>query len=138
MNESGFWKRIKDGMRGRWHAVRVETSTSLGFPDVDFGIGFHRQGKIELKFLPEGPKRPTTKVRIPHFTPEQKLFFRERGPITGDIWLLIGVADETFLFDWKTALDVENHILEDWRRIARGYWKGSVNYVVMAKILIEG
>lgn len=138
MNEAGFWKQIKTGMAGRWHAVRIENACGSGIPDVDYAILNRIQGKIELKYLPEAPKRPDTKVRLPHFNPQQKLFFRMRGPVSGDVWLMVRVADEYFIFDWKTALVIENHTIAEWRVMAKGYWKTQINYTVMAKILIEG
>lgn len=125
-------------MRNRWHAVRIENACGSGIPDVDYAIGHRRQGKIELKYLPEGPKRESTKVRIHHFNPEQKLFFRMRGPVSGDVWLMVRVADEYFIFGWEMALTVDEHTLAEWRKLARGYWKDHINYADMAKILIEG
>lgn len=79
------------------HAVRVENRVGPGTPDLNY-LG----GWIELKELPSWPTGEW-KVRIPHFTPEQKLWLRARVRSGGKAHLLLKVGAEWLLFDGVVA-----------------------------------
>ena len=64
MTESSLWKYIRNGLAGKCHITRIESSAGNGVPDVTLGL----PGKtiwIELKYTKEWPKRDTTKVKLP-------------------------------------------------------------------------
>lgn len=137
MNESGVWSYVKQGMLGRWHAIRIESSAGDGFPDVDFGM-YNVAGKLEIKYEREWPKRTDTKLKLP-LRPAQRLFFKLRGPLTGNLWSFFRVEDCFFLLDWKQALEASN----GWTKAeyilnSRLYWHKRVNWEELHEALKEG
>jgi len=73
--EQAMWQALRPIMLGT-HAVRIESSsTGAGIPDVECIFGW-----MELKYLDKWPARCNTKIRIKHFTKEQRswLLLRER------------------------------------------------------------
>jgi len=73
-------------------AMRVENPCLPGTPDIEF-IG----GWVELKKLDAWPKRPTTPVRLPHFTPQQRVWLTRRMEKGGLSLLLLQVSSEYLL-----------------------------------------
>lgn len=99
MTESGLWKYIRNGLVGKCHITRIESSAGNGVPDVTLGL----PGKtiwIELKYTKEWPKRETTKLKMP-LRPEQKHWIKQRGLISGNVWVMWRIEDEFFLMPWK-------------------------------------
>ena len=142
MTESDLWKYVKGGMMGRWHASRIESSAGNGIPDVDFGMA-GINGKIELKYIPEWPKRPTTLVKLP-LRPDQKIWIKNRGVIAGNVWALIRIKDDFFLLDWKQAVRLYEQPASRftwtnpdpstvWKR-----WHGRIDFHELATILRAG
>ena len=73
--------------------VPGNASAFPGLPDINCTRGW-----IELKWLAGWPVGEKTPVRIPHFTPQQKVFLIRRWLIQGDgAWLLIKVKREWLL-----------------------------------------
>ena len=139
MNESTLWDLLKKGMTGRWDACRIESAVTTGFPDVDFGMINGTQGKIELKNLASFPKRPETTVKIPHFTKEQKLWIRNRGRTSGNVWLLVRVLDELFLFTWSRAVERIGVIRQDqWYEEAKLVLKKPYEWRLLHRALMDG
>lgn len=94
-----------DGTRARviqvlkpLNAISVENSAYPGTPDVNYVEGW-----IELKWLPEWPKRETTPVRIPHFTQQQRVWIMKRHIKGGNVFLLLQCRKEWLIFDGPTA-----------------------------------
>jgi len=85
-------------VRAGMDPVRVENDAMAGTPDVNITTGW-----IELKALPDWPSRPGTPVRIPHFTPHQRLWLMRRWRANYSAWLLLRVRREWLLFDGFTA-----------------------------------
>lgn len=125
--ESRLWKYLRDGMGNRWQANRIESSTSVGIPDVEFAV-FGASGWLELKTLDEFPKRDTTNVRIPHFTPEQRLWFRNRAKYKHDCFLMVRVGSEHFLFAGYQLPLIGETTAEGWRKQAIRYWPDKVDF----------
>lgn len=76
MSEAALWAATRKHLR-RADLMRVENSVCPGTPDVNGcyrGVEFW----IELKKVPR-PRRTTTPVRIPHFTPQQRAWIKRRG-----------------------------------------------------------
>jgi hypothetical protein len=74
-------------------AKPVENVAWPGYPDVEY-IG----GVMELKRIPRWPATDSI-VRIPHFSPQQKVFLARRCRKGGKAWLLLQVGKEYFLFE---------------------------------------
>ena len=82
-------------MLKEWDAVAVENPQACpGTPDVNFVHGW-----VELKKLPSWPKRATTPVRLPHFTPQQRVWHQRRWKAGGAVWMLLQVERDWLLFE---------------------------------------
>lgn len=100
-------------------ACAAENSACPGFPDVEF-IG----GTMELKVLPDWPKRSSTIVKVPKFRPLQRNWLRARWRAGGLALLLLRVSREHLLFEGEWAADhlgvdvtreeLYNHALAAW------------------------
>ena len=97
MSESGMRGRITQALR-ELDAVAVENPAYPGTPDVNFVEGW-----IELKWLRNWPVRETSKVPVPHFTPQQRVWLRKRQAAGGNVFLLLQCKKEWLLFDGDTA-----------------------------------
>jgi hypothetical protein len=125
MKESSFWNTLRKKMVGEWQAYRIEpgTGTIPGIPDVVYAMSPTCAGWIELKYLKEFPKRASTVVKIKHYSPNQRLFLRKWGKLTGKAFLFCQVGKEYFLFDWETAQHVGGSYTQaDWRENALCVW----------------
>lgn len=65
-----------------------------GTPDVSFARGW-----MELKSVEHWPKREATPLRLPHFTPGQRVWLVQHCAAGGWAFLLIKVARDWMLFD---------------------------------------
>ena len=108
MNESGFWNTLKQGMGRSWDACRHEDACTLGVPDVSYGCrapmcinGDGVNGWIELKHVPEWPRRKNTTIKIKHFTTFQKMWLKNRGKQAGHCFLFVRIHDDFLLFSWN-------------------------------------
>lgn len=99
MSEQSMSKVLMEALRPL-HPLRVENRACMGTPDVNYTGGW-----IELKELPSWPTGEW-KVRIPHFTVEQKLWLRSRCRAGGKAYLLLKVGSEWLLFDGQIAGEV--------------------------------
>lgn len=75
-------------------AFSVENAMRAGTPDVNFTDGW-----IELKQIGKRPGRDETPVRVPHFTPQQRVFLRRRWHRGGKAFVLLLLDGEWLLFD---------------------------------------
>jgi len=133
MNESTFWHYLRKGMEGRWKATRVENLCSAGMPDVVYSMrGVH--GFIELKYIPEIPKRPTTPLSIP-LRREQKIWIEERGSLAGFVWVFVKVQHNYYLFDHATSLYNAPEPIGLWCNHTVKQWVRFINFESLAKIL---
>jgi len=100
-NEARHMRRpVVDALRNL-DAIAVENSAYPGTPDVAY-IG----GWIELKESDEWPKRPTTPLRLPHFTKHQRAWIRRHSHRGGTVFVLLKVGKkEWFLIDGVEAAD---------------------------------
>jgi len=101
----------------KWHACAVDNEAAhRGTPDVSY-VGKYRQapccldkveGWTELKQLPKWPKLGEP-VKISHFTPQQRIWLRQRWEAGGASSLLLRVGSgrktEWLLFDGPTAAE---------------------------------
>lgn len=125
MKESSLWAYIRKGMEGRWLPTRIESSSGNGVPDVAFAIS-RNHGWLELKYIPEWPKRTSTPVKLP-LRPEQKLWILTRGKLAGNIWVLCRIGSSFFLLDWKEAIEAtEGWLPEQW--YSARHWLNRINF----------
>lgn len=134
MRESDLWAYLRKGMIAKWHVSRIESSAGNGIPDVSFGLP-NKNGWIELKYIKEWPKRPATKVKLP-LRPEQKHWIRNRGAISGNVWVLCRVQNDFFLFDHQ-GCDVlcEGVVQEEWFIMCEAHWVNRINFNELYEIL---
>jgi hypothetical protein len=128
MNESGLWQYIKQGMMGSgWHPTRIESSAGNGVPDVSYGLpGIN--GWIELKHIPEWSVRNTTKVKLP-LRPEQKHWIKARGELSGNVWVIVRIADMFYLLNHKDALEAyEGWTQAEWKSFATFWWYKRIDF----------
>ena len=96
MSEDSLWKALRPLIK-HLDPVRIESPIVPGIPDVNYS-----QGWIELKYAECWPVRGG-RLRIDHFTTEQKNFLRRRHTAGGNAFLLLkvglGSKAEWFLFD---------------------------------------
>jgi hypothetical protein len=139
MNESSLWQYIRKGMMGRWHVTRVESSSGNGFPDVSYGMpGIN--GHLELKYIKEWPVRSTTLVKLP-LRPEQKLWIKVRGEMSGNVWVLVRIYDTFFLLNWEQALFAcDGLTANDWHLMGNTTksWYKSIDWSELARTLGGG
>ena len=133
MSESDLWKYVKEGMLGRWHSTRIESSSSNGVPDVTWGIP-GKNGWMELKNIDEWPKRKDTKIKLP-LRAEQKLWIKIRGRLSGSVWVLCRIEKYHFLLNSSQALEAYNGWTKDeWLKKSTDCWI-DVNFNILYKWL---
>jgi hypothetical protein len=137
MRESDLWKYVKQGMMGKWHVTRIESSAGNGVPDVSFGLK-DKQGWVELKYIPEWPKRSTTKVKLP-LRPEQKHWINARGSLSGHVWVLCRIQDDFYLLDHLAAnLLVAGSTKEYWDEYCTAHWVKRIDFDEFYGVLYNG
>jgi len=139
MRESGLWgtmKRNLGSVKGL-HMVRLENSAGNGTPDVN-GCYRGQDFWAELKYLAEFPVRPSTVVRIPHFTDEQRLWLKSRGEAGGLAWLFVQVGREYLLFDHVNAQEIGvplGYGSVEFREAATARWVGRCDWGELLNII---
>lgn len=83
------------------HAVAVENPALPGTPDVNYVEGW-----AELKWSRAWPKRADSNVPCEHFTPQQRIWLRQRHTAGGRVHLLWKIADQWLLFEGDVAARV--------------------------------
>lgn len=139
MSEANLWQLVKRNLSGPGHHLqRIEDAYQEAIPDLEYCI-LGASGWIELKFKNEGPKRESTVLRVDHYTPEQRLWHRNRAACGGRVWVFIRVAEEFFLFRGAHAA---KHLGIDWtlqdcRDRAIGHWRGRVDWNELRDLITE-
>jgi hypothetical protein len=114
-------------------AMAVENPCLPGTPDVNY-----IEGWIELKWLPKWPKRDVTKVRIPHYTKQQRVWHFKRRRAGGQSWLLLQVRREWLLFDGAVAALVLGHATKkELISAAEAYWNAGLPAQDLVDLLSE-
>lgn len=119
--ESNIRKRIIKLLKPL-DGISVENSAKPGTPDINY-----KYGCMELKQVDRWPPRGGP-LRIPHFTPLQRIRHRKRRYVGGISTVLTRVGRDWFLMDGKVAAELlgfqPKQILID---NSIFYWKGSLN-----------
>lgn len=107
--ESLMWRKLRPVlMAAKLDPVRVENPIHPGTPDVNL-VGRW----IELKCIPGWPVRDTTVVRIPHYTPQQRVWLYRRWLYApGSTLLVLEVRSERqwLVFDGDVAAKVVGRV----------------------------
>ena len=135
--EAELWKLMKPHMLG--HVIRMENYLGPGQPDVN-GCFDCTEWWCELKVIERLPVRPTTVVKIDHFTPEQRVWLVQRSMVGGRSFMFVRVDHHRDFFLFK-GLDAAHHVGKDWvsdhwKTEAIGWWKGRVNWVEFNKLVL--
>jgi hypothetical protein len=104
--ESQMWSSFQKVFKAFGDLVRIENAVAAGTPDVNYC--FHGcEGWIEFKEVAEWPPNGGP-LRVPHFTPRQRLWLRRRRRAGGRAWLLLRVraTSEWLLFDGAVAAEL--------------------------------
>lgn len=136
MNEAGFKRKIKKNCT-ELIIRNIESPTTMsGLSDCTYS-GRNIRGWYEAKLLKSFPKRPTTPVRIPHFTNEQRAFIYIEGRQAGYSFLVVQVAKDVFIFDHHKQKKVGFMTKEDMIKNAHRYYKGKVDWKDFTDALCE-
>ncbi len=103
------------------HAVSVENPACPGTPDVNYVEGW-----LELKQLPRWPAGEDTIVRVPHFTPQQRIWISQRAKRGGAVHVLVQIGKEWLLLPGPAAATMLGRATrEALRQSAVQQWWGS-------------
>lgn len=108
--ESAMWTKLRPILlAAKLDPVRVENPIHPGTPDVNIADGRW----IELKCIAAWPVRPSTPVRIPHYTPQQRVWlYRRWKTAPGSTLLLLSVLSDRqwLLFDGDVAAKIVGRV----------------------------
>ncbi len=120
MSEKDLSKTFCD-LTKRLDPVRVENLLTgpkgTGTPDVNLASGHW----VELKIANSWPKRGGP-LRLPHFTTEQKNWAARRTAAGGQVFLVLKVRSEWFIFDSDSYDRVGQMTREEMMEAARFYF----------------
>lgn len=118
MSEKVLRRWVVDALRPL-HAFAVENPVNPGTPDVECTLCW-----IELKHVEEAPVRVDTVLAVPHYTPQQRFWARQRNIAGGCSFMLIQVSSEFLLFRGEDAAHyVGYYPLQFLRERALVLWK---------------
>jgi hypothetical protein len=114
MSEDALWKRTREHLGPLGRLVRIESSTELGIPDICYLIRRYPAHKaiapvcgwLELKHVPEWPKRPTTTFRIDKLTLDQVNWATHWALAGGRVSCLLQVATDLIVMDFRLLAQV--------------------------------
>lgn len=121
--EAALWQHLHSAMGGLWEAQRHEDRLQADIPDVSYSTTHH--GWIELK-VADKPKRPSTPVRVDHFTAGQRNWLTRHGRRGGKCFILLQVGPAYFLFSWTSARVIGDLTLEGLAKEALAIWGNGI------------
>lgn len=112
--EQRLWDWLRDRLSGRWFAERVENRVMAGTPDVYFSHP-HGRGWLELKVVNNWPRTEAGKLKIPHWTQNQRNWMRRHHEHGGKAWLVVGIehTGELLMLPDTTALQAVDNWTQD-------------------------
>lgn len=120
--ESRMRQRVRLALRGL-DPISIENPVHPGTPDLNYVEGF-----VELKVAEKWPERTTTILRIPHFTPQQRVWLMRRVRAGGRAFLLLRVDGDWFLFRGDRAAEIVGRgTRAELEAAAIGRWETSLN-----------
>lgn len=115
MSEDALWSRTREHVGPlAERLVRIETATELGVPDVCYLLRRYPAmktmepvcGWLELKHVPEWPKRPGTIFRIDKLSLDQVNWHTHWALAGGRVSTLLQVADTLLVLDHRLLAQV--------------------------------
>lgn len=79
---------LKDETRAKY--TRIENRCERGTPDLHYCVN-GKAGWIEMKEIPDWPRKPLGMLPMSHFTLEQRLWLRTYEQSGGTCWVLLHV-----------------------------------------------
>lgn len=99
---------------------RVENRVKRDTPDLYIAEAtMALRGWVELKVLPEWPKRAATPVRLEHWTSGQRYWANRHSLHGGQCWLVVQVQAEVYVFNAATAAISMDWTRADWEEFGR-------------------
>jgi hypothetical protein len=114
--EADLNKKIMSALAGL-HPIRVENLACPGTPDINAAGDIW----IESKVIKDWPDYGV--VRVPHFTPQQRLWHIHRQRCGGNSLLCLQVSRKIFLF---RGCDAAQHLGKTW--VQKDVQRNSMNY----------
>lgn len=136
--ENYFQDYVIAGLTRKFSACFVHKHRDVAEGVPDLSIHVKESGVntwIELKAVADFPKRPTSRLKVDHYTESQALFLRQRKG-----WLFIRVRKIYYLFNGEQAWDFWKRggfTKEEMGGNATAVWYSSVNFKELVEI-IEG
>tara|TARA_R100000482_G_scaffold121828_2_gene68449 strand:+ start:487 stop:927 length:441 start_codon:yes stop_codon:yes gene_type:complete len=135
MSETNLWRYLQRNLKdNKTMLMRIENPFYKGIPDVNFLIDGN-EGWIELKYMPEYPKKDNTEVKVPHFTKEQKLWHDSRYKNKGRTMVLIQVDNDYFIFKKERINLVGALTKKKMFQHANKSWKNRIDFKELRKEL---
>ena len=123
------WQPLRDHMKGKWEAQRIEAKIPKGVPDVMYKAKMDRVGWLELKYSTRKAKKGRVQ-QLPHFTIEQRRWM-ETWPCSRVLWRIDG---DWLLFDQQ--FELLGHVdFDKLVEISQWHWVGTPNFRVLAGAL---
>lgn len=109
----------------------VENSVGPGTPDVNYV-----QGWLELKQVPKWPERPESPLRIEHFTPQQRIWLRNRCRFGGLAFVLVRIDRDWLLMWGATAAEMLGYVKKaELIKNAVAFWSDRLNEQELVRCL---
>lgn len=136
--EANLWNRLRTNMVGTYwcEATRHEDKLQKGIADVSFCQNGYA-GWMELKHVSQWPARATTKVRLPHYSIDQKEFLERKGKCMGNTWLFIQVEGDFLLYNWKGAQNLPDITKTEMVELAVAFYEKRLDYAQFARDLMD-
>tara|TARA_A100001015_G_C15001046_1_gene718517 strand:- start:1659 stop:2096 length:438 start_codon:yes stop_codon:yes gene_type:complete len=135
MSERNLWRYLQRNLKdNKSLLMRVENSLYKGIPDVNYLIDGN-EGWIELKYMPEYPKKDITEVKVPHFTKEQKIWHDIRYKNKGRTMVLIQVDRDYFIFKKERINLLGSLTKKKMFQYANKSWKNKIDFKELRKEL---
>lgn len=132
MSEANMWRTVRTALAGL-DPVRVENPAMPGTPDVNY-----IEGWVELKQEDEWPKRESTPLRVPHFTPQQRVWLTRRVKSGGRAFMLIKVNRDWLLFRGDVAAKIVGHATrQQLIQLALRHWPGKLIHEELRECLTK-
>jgi hypothetical protein len=130
MSERDMRGRVVKALR-ELDAIPVENPVLPGTPDVNY-----IEGWIELKWLRRWPSRIETRIRIKHFSAEQRIRHLQRRRAGGQSWFLLQCRREWLLLDGAVAaLNVGLCTRAGLAALAVAHWEDGIKEEELKKCL---
>lgn len=86
--ERDLWHTLRERMKTFGHFDRIENMVGVGMPDVTYAVQ-GAEGFIELKWRARWPRTPADVVTLDHFTPQQRIWIKQRRKAGGRVYVLL-------------------------------------------------